>query len=261
MLEGDDTRSGAFALFLCPHPGAFRRLMCPHPGEFAHFFKKNANARGLARGGAWAPLELTDALAEWDFVAMFWSIFLVINAKQNQSSCWFSFNSLCEWFFDQFHQKIEVIGQILRWEWEMETPCLGVRSGSLNKTLCTYQCQARGRGGGGRATHGNLTVTHIPRVGILTWHHAFDLSILKSRWEENHLFLLILTIIFCSGVGILIIFLRKGQNSHPMPDPPPPSGLTLIGALVSRHPLDSSLGVDARDCGNETQHCIFSFFA
>ena len=65
MLEGDDTRGGAFALFLRPHPGAFRQLMCPHPGEFAHFFKKNANARGLARGGgggAWAPLELTDAL-------------------------------------------------------------------------------------------------------------------------------------------------------------------------------------------------------
>ena len=64
MLEGDDTRGGTFALFLRPHPGAFRRLMCPHPREFAHFFKKNANARGLAQGGAWAPLELTDALLE-----------------------------------------------------------------------------------------------------------------------------------------------------------------------------------------------------
>ena len=61
MLEGDDTRGGAFALFLCPHPGAFRQLMCPNPGEFAHFFQKIANARGLAGGGAWAPLELTDA--------------------------------------------------------------------------------------------------------------------------------------------------------------------------------------------------------
>ena len=61
MLEGDDPGGGAFALFLRPHPGAFRQLMCPHPGEFAHFFKKkNANARGLARGG-WALLELTDA--------------------------------------------------------------------------------------------------------------------------------------------------------------------------------------------------------
>jgi len=49
-LEGDDPGGWAFALFLRPHPGAFRQLMCPHPGEFAHLFKKNANARGLARG-------------------------------------------------------------------------------------------------------------------------------------------------------------------------------------------------------------------
>ena len=62
MLEGDDTRGGVFALLLHPHPGAFRQLMCPHPGEFAHLFLKNANARGLARGGGgWALLELTDA--------------------------------------------------------------------------------------------------------------------------------------------------------------------------------------------------------
>ena len=61
-------------------------------------------------------------------------------------------------------------------------------------------------GGGGRATHGNLTVAYIPRVGILIGHHAFDLSILCSRREVNHLFLLILTILFCPGVGILIIF-------------------------------------------------------
>ena len=27
-------------------------------------------------------------------------------------------------------------------------------------------------GGGGRATHGNLTVTYIPRVGILIGHHV-----------------------------------------------------------------------------------------
>ena len=63
MLEGDDLGGGAFALFLRPHPGAFTQLMCPHPGEFAHFFQKNANARGLARGGGGrAPLELTGAL-------------------------------------------------------------------------------------------------------------------------------------------------------------------------------------------------------
>ena len=35
----------------------------------------------------------------------------------------------------------------------------------------------RGGGGGGRKTHGNLTVAYIPRVGILIGHHAFDLSI------------------------------------------------------------------------------------
>jgi len=51
VLEGDVPGDGAFALFLRPHPGAVRQLMCPHPGEFAHFFLKNANARGLARGG------------------------------------------------------------------------------------------------------------------------------------------------------------------------------------------------------------------
>ena len=60
--------------------------------------------------------------------------------------------------------------------------------------------------GGGWATHGNLTVAYIPRVGILIGHHAFDLSILYSRREVNRLFLLILTILFCPGVGILIIF-------------------------------------------------------
>ena len=67
--------------------------------------------------------------------------------------------------------------------------------------------------GGGRATHGNLTVACIPRVGILIGHHPFDLSILYSRREVNHLFLLILTILFCLGVGI---FFRKCQNPHPM---------------------------------------------
>ena len=80
----------------------------------------------------------------------------------------------------------------------------------------------RGGGGGGRATHGNLTVTYIPRVGILIGHHAFDLSILYSKREVNLMFLLLLTILFRLGVGISIIFFRKCQNPHPMPDPPPP---------------------------------------
>ena len=61
-------------------------------------------------------------------------------------------------------------------------------------------------GGGGRSTHGNLTVACIPRVGILIGHHAFDLSVLYSKREVNYFFLLILTILFRPGVEILIIF-------------------------------------------------------
>jgi len=56
-----DLGGGAFALFLRPYHGAFGSLSVPTPGEFAIQEKKNANARGLARGGAWAQLELTDA--------------------------------------------------------------------------------------------------------------------------------------------------------------------------------------------------------
>ena len=33
----------------------------PSSGEFANFIKKNANAQGLAQGGGWALVELTDA--------------------------------------------------------------------------------------------------------------------------------------------------------------------------------------------------------
>ena len=73
----------------------------------------------------------------------------------------------------------------------------------------------------------HLTVTHIPRVGIVIGNNAFDLSNLYSRREVNHLFLLILTIIFRPGVGILIIFVRKCQNPHPMPDPLPPLGIDI----------------------------------
>ena len=62
VLIGDvQSRGGAFALFLRPHRGAFGSLSVPTPEEFAIQEKKNANARGLARGGAWAQLELTDA--------------------------------------------------------------------------------------------------------------------------------------------------------------------------------------------------------
>ena len=46
-----------------PGGGAFALFFHPHPREFATQNKKSANARGLARGGGWAQLELTDALA------------------------------------------------------------------------------------------------------------------------------------------------------------------------------------------------------
>ena len=45
-----------------PGGGAFVLFFHPHPREFATQNKKSANARGLARGGGWAQLELTDAL-------------------------------------------------------------------------------------------------------------------------------------------------------------------------------------------------------
>ena len=63
---------------ICPLPSSTRRgiwqLKCPHPREFAIREKKNANARGLARGGAWAQLELTDALVFRSFcvTGTFW---------------------------------------------------------------------------------------------------------------------------------------------------------------------------------------------
>ena len=105
---------------------------------------------------------------------------------------------------------------------------------AVEKELCTYQCQARG-GGGGRATHGNLIVAYIPRAGILIGHRAFDLSILYSRREVNHLFMLILTF-FLPGGGDFDIFLEnvKTPTLCPNAPPPPPSGSTLIGALNSQ---------------------------
>ena len=42
--------------------GAFDRLNWQHSGEFDQNFSKKSNARGFARGGAWAVLELTDIL-------------------------------------------------------------------------------------------------------------------------------------------------------------------------------------------------------
>ena len=97
-----------------------------------------------------------------------------------------------------------------------------------------HQSMSNPRGGGDWATHGNLTVAYIPRVGILIGHHAFDLSILYSRREVNHLFLLILTILFCPGVRILIIFFRKlkCKKSPPYARFPPPLGLDTDRCII-----------------------------
>ena len=48
----------------------------------------------------------------------------------------------------------------------------------------------------------------------------FDHLIVQLQREEEKKTILV-TIIFCPGVGILIIFFRKCQNPHPMPDPHP----------------------------------------
>ena len=48
---------------LVPTTGHLAAKVSPPPG-ICHPREKNANARGLARGGAWAQLELTDALQQ-----------------------------------------------------------------------------------------------------------------------------------------------------------------------------------------------------
>ena len=57
------TEDGALALFFRPHPRGFDSSRVPTPG-ICHPRQKNANAKGLARGGGWAQVELslTDAL-------------------------------------------------------------------------------------------------------------------------------------------------------------------------------------------------------
>ena len=54
-------------------------------------------------------------------------------------------------------------------------------------------------GGGGLGNPQEFDCGVYPRVGILIVYQAFDLSILYSKREVNHLFLLILTILFCPG--------------------------------------------------------------
>jgi len=59
VLEGDDPRGGAFALFIRPHPGAFRQLICPPPRATAgHLLTLSVPGGGasaiLSRPGGWA---------------------------------------------------------------------------------------------------------------------------------------------------------------------------------------------------------------
>ena len=54
------TEDGTFALFFLPHPGGFASSS-PHPREFAIQAKKILIPGGQP-GGAWAQVELTDAL-------------------------------------------------------------------------------------------------------------------------------------------------------------------------------------------------------
>ena len=66
-------------------------------------------------------------------------------------------------------------------------------------------------GGGDRATHGNLTVTYIPRVGILIGHHVpmvgnFGMvTILDNSRKEVHQLLL-----FCN----FAVFSQTAKNKH-----------------------------------------------
>ena len=76
MLKDDDPGSRAFTLFRRPHPGAFSQLMCPHPREFAHFFKKNANARGGGGGmaGFVQVMENLESHGIYDFNFQAWKV-------------------------------------------------------------------------------------------------------------------------------------------------------------------------------------------
>ena len=58
------TEDGAFALFFPSPPRGIWQLKSPHPREFAIQGKNMLMPGGQPRGGCWAQVELTGALAE-----------------------------------------------------------------------------------------------------------------------------------------------------------------------------------------------------
>ena len=84
-----------------------------------------------------------------------------------------------------------------------------------NRSSCVYNAPINVKPGWGGSCN--------PRefdCGVYPQGGDFDRT--SCIWSFNFiLFLLILTILFHPGVGILKIFFRKCQNPHPIPDPPP----------------------------------------
>ena len=67
------TEDGVFALFFLPHPRGFASSRVPTPGNLPSKAKKipipGGKPGGGGLGGAWAQVELTDALG-WHFISL-----------------------------------------------------------------------------------------------------------------------------------------------------------------------------------------------
>ena len=104
------------------------------------------------------------------------------------------------------------------------------KAGVLSVPFRVMHLSMSGPSGGGSGNPWEFDCGIYFQGVVLIKHRAFDLSISNSRRDVNLLFLIILTIIFFPGGGDFDnFFIRKCQNSHPMPYP---SGLTLIGAKI-----------------------------
>ena len=75
------TEDGAFALFFHPHPGRFASSRVPTPGNLPSKAKKMLIPGGQP-GGAWAQVELTDALFRSNIKCLL----------QNIQNCWQRFS-------------------------------------------------------------------------------------------------------------------------------------------------------------------------